>query len=213
MTGILEGIGNVMSPGGGFLSLDMFDPVPVSLSDGRILSKENIPGSAVEGAVTLLSCMDALARDTGFEVDDQVLLERVEDALFEKRHLSLPGGAAADAYAKGITCRSGGFDAAAADCACRLALFLTGGSGFANPSRMRADDRTCSNIVMMTERMQSFLLLMGPARRVCFRLPGGSAIDRGYGVFLTDGCLWDVTTSPDPLPEKARLRLLVRYAM
>lgn len=213
MTGILEGIRGVSPPGGGFLPLDRFDPVPVSLSDDRVLSRENVPPSVVEAAVQILFCMDAIARDTGFEADDRVVLDRVEDALFERRHRSLEGGAAADAYANGIVCRTGGFDAAAADCACRLALLFSGASGYANPSRMRADDRTCSNIITMVERMNSFLSLMGPARRVCFRLPGGSAIRGGYGILLTDGCLWDLTASADPLPVNARLKLLVRYVM
>lgn len=153
MTGIRGVTGRIDVPGGIVPGLELFDPVPVSVSDGRILSRENIPGNAVEGAVLILSAMDALARDTGFEIDDGILLERIEDAVFEKRHRDMEGGDLAEAYARGITARQGGFDTASADCAARLALFLSGSSGYANPSRMRADDRTCSNILLMTERM------------------------------------------------------------
>lgn len=54
---------------------------------------------------------------------------------------------------------------------------------------------------------------MGPVRRICFRLPPGGTIDRAYGIFLTDSGLWDVTASTDPLPARARLEILVRYAL
>ena len=216
MIGIISGAEGVQQPLGGLLRLEFFDPVPISLSDGRVLSRENLPGDVVDGAVKVLSCLDALVRDTGFDVDDRLLLRRVEETVFEAVHQDMPDAAYAEAYAGGISARVGGFDHAAADCACKLAYCMQRRSaGYANPSRIRADDRTCTNILTMVGRMNAFLDVMGPVRRICFRFPGGygKAVNSGFGMFLTDECLWDVTTSADPLPEKARLALLIRYVL
>ena len=216
MTGILSGTSSIPQPKGGILKAEFFDPVPVSLSYGRILSKENLPGDVVSGAVKMLSCLEAMARDTGFDLDGRLLLERTERAVFETDHQHIADRESAETYARGITARVGGFDMAAADCACKLAFCLLAPEGRSvSPSRIRADDRTCNNILTMVERMTFFLDVMGPVRRICFRFNGGygNAIDEGYGLFLTDGCLWDVTVSPDPLPDDARLRLLVRYVL
>ena len=216
MTGILGGTADVAGLRDGLLKVELFDPVPISLNDGRILSKENLPGDIVDGAVKILTCLDALVRETGFNVDDQVLLDRVERAVFEVRHSDVTDSMFAEAFSRGLSVRVSGFDHAAADCACKLAYCLLKPNGrFTNPSRIRADDRTCSNILLMTERMSYFLDAMGPARRICFHFGGGygRAVDSGYGMFLTDGCLWDITTSADPLPEDARIRLLLRYAL
>ena len=216
MTGIIFATDGVQQPLGGLLKLEFFDPVPISLNDGRVLSRENLPGDVIDGAVKILSCLDALVRDTGFDVDDRLLLKRAEEAVFESVHSEVPSAAYAESYAGGISARVGGFDNAAADCACKLSYCMhkhTG--GYANPSRIRADDRTCTNILTMVGRMNAFLDVMGPVRRICFRFPGGygRAVTSGFGMYLTDECLWDVTTSADPLPEKARLALLIRYVL
>ena len=216
MSGIIESASAVAQPQGGLLSLRFFDPVPISLNDGRVLSRENLPGDVVDGAVKILSCLDAMVRDTGFSVDEKVLLDRVEETVFEVLHKDIPDAPYAEAYSKGVMPRVSGFDHAAADCACKLAYCLEKrNGGYSNPSRIRADDRTCSNVLTMVNRMGAFFDLMGPLRRICFRFAGGygRAVDRGFGMFLTDECLWDVTTSNDPLPEKARLSLLIRYVL
>ena len=216
MTGILGATADVTGLRDGILNVELFDPVPISLNDGRILSKENLPGDLVDGAVKTLSFLEAIVRQTGFNVDSALLLDRVEKTVFETTHDKVAYSAFANTFAEGLSVTVQGFDHAAADCACKLAYCLQKPGGrFTNPSRIRADDRTCSNILLMVERMSYFLDAMGPARRVCFRFNGGygRAVDSGYGMFLTDGCLWDVTTSSDPLPEDARLRLLTRYAL
>ena len=216
MTGIIAGTAGVQQPNGGLLKLEFFDPVPISLNDGRVLSRENLPGNVIDGAVKILSCLDALVRDTGFDVDDRLLLKRVEETVFERTHSEVPDSRYAEAFAGGISPRIGGFDNAAADCACKLSYCMQRkDTGYSNPSRVRADDRTCTNILTMVARMNAFLDVMGPVRRICFRFPGGygRAVSSGFGMFLTDECLWDVTTSPDPLPEKARLALLIRYVL
>ena len=216
MTGIIAGTYGITQPKGGILRAEFFDPVPVSLAYDRVLSKENLPGDIVGGAVKILSCLEAMARDTGFDVDSSVLLERAERAVFENDHSRIAESASAEVFAKGLTARVTGFDMAAADCACKLSFCMLGPNGRSvGPSRIRADDRTCNNILTMADRMTSFLDVMGPVRRICFRFTGGygKAVNEGYGLFLTDRCLWDVTVSPDPLPEDARLRLLVRYVL
>lgn len=214
MTGIVEGTRDVEQPPGGFLGLDRFDPVPISQATNRVPIRENIPATVVDGTVSLLSCLDAMARDTGFDVDGAVLLERAEEAVFETVHGEMFEREAASVFAKGVSAHVGGFDYPAIDCACKLVSCILPDIRV-SPLAIRPDDRTCANISTMVDRVSSFLDVMGPARRICFRLNGGYGrnIDRGFGMFLTDNCLWDVVSSHDPLPQDARLRLLVRYGM
>lgn len=217
MAGITEGCRLVSQPPEGLLPLGRFDPVPISLNDGRVLSRENLAGDIVGGAVKLLAACEMISRESGYDMDERAILSRAERAVFEVSPEKVPDSEFIDVYSRGIAVKfGGGFDYSSIDCACKLSAFFIGNFGqYGNASRIRADDRTCGNIRTMVTRVETFLDLVGPVRRMCFRFPGGygRAIDDGCGEYLTDGSLWDVCTSRDPLPLDNRLRLLVRYVM
>lgn len=223
MAGIQNGTAGIEQPPGGFVPAGLFDPVPLTYRDGKYLGQDNIGWDIVENAVSLLSALVFLNERDGYPYDRKIVeIKEAEEMAF--RHLGGGLGAygtasAFDMLEDGIDCRYGGdFDDASVDNACKLAAFALSGGGngkYRHPSRVRANDHTCENIRIMVRRTTGFFTNMGPIKRMGFDLSGGggSRITEGYGGYLTESAVWDITTSTEPLPRDRTLQLLVRFLM
>jgi len=218
MAGIAEGVRGFPQPSGGLLKPSIFDPVPLAFNDGRYIGQDNLPGDIVEGAVCLLSFFSLFSAMSGYSYAERdACLKEAERTAFQDCSPGWTGAygtaSGADAFEDGIACAySKDIEPYAADCACRLAAGAAGGY---RPARVRADDRTCSNIASMVRRTVVFFGNNGPVKRIGFSFGAGygERIGSGFGHFLTDACIWDMSVTQDPLPPERTMRLLVRLVM
>ncbi|MGI6008904.1 MAG: hypothetical protein ACOX8X_02110 [Methanomethylophilus sp.] len=219
MAGIAAGVRAFAQPPGGLLKPGIFDPLPLAFNDGKYVGQDNLPGEIIEGAVGLLSCFNLFSWMHGYDFGMRdACLKEAERTAFQGLPAYGLGGygeaSAADVFEAGISCSYGNeADPPSADCACRLAAAALGGSY--RPAKVRADDRTCSNIEIMVRRTVGFFSGDGTLRRIGFDFGSGygERIDSGYGWFLNDTGIWDMTASRDPLPSDRTLQLLVRYVL
>ena len=218
MAGIAEGVRGFPQPPGGLLKAGIFDPVPLAFNDGRYIGQDNLPGDIVEGAVCLLSCFSLFSAMSGYSYGERdACLKEAERTAFQDCAPGWTGPygtvSKADAFEDGIACAYGKeIEPYTAACACRVAAGAAGGY---RPARVRADDRTCSNIATMVRRTVGFFGNNGPLRRIGFSFGAGygERISSGFGLFLTDSFIWDMAVTQDPLPPDRTMRLLVRLAM